>query len=482
MADFSQSPNQQQDPDAIKKALLAKLFGGTPGAGLPTSPGAPGTAQPTPDATAAAPPTTAQPTTAQPTTPTSAPAQPITPAAGPTPAKPMTATPAAVEPGAPSPILSEADYGKQNPAAPHTPYVEPDLKHRLLEGIFAGAQAFGRDPGAGERMLNSYLGNIQNKEDAEKNFPQTSAADAHKRYMDYAAGAKAPIDLEDLKSQITERQMHAKELAAQADARANPAPKTKPVQIADPADPKNPVPALQDQASGKIIDQEGKEIPGAKLWEKPAAAEKAPSNAFELWQKQNPNGTAQDWLKAEAATKPPKESRSDKSADVVERETRTNIRKAQQSYRGAESTANMQREFISEAKGGNKAAVKIVPLEGALEITTSQGVHRINRTEVEQYGGAGSLWDRIVGKIGKGLTGKDIPDDVLNDMDKMTQEVEKNAWERYNSEYDDEVGIAKNNGVANIEQHLPRIKQRAGGAAAAAPAAGGAGALPPGWK
>lgn len=482
MADFSQSPNQQQDPDAIKKALLAKLFGGTPGAGLPTSPGAPGTAQPTPDATAAAPPTTAQPTT-----PTSAPAQPITPAAGPTPAKPMTAAPAAVEPGSPSPILSEADYGKQNPAAPHTPYVEPDLKHRLLEGIFAGAQAFGKDPGAGERMLNSYLGNIQKNEDAEANYGQTSAADAHKKYMDYVAGAKAPIDLEDLQSQIGERQAHAKELAASAAAKANPVGKVQHLVVDDPANPGEPKAAYFDEAKKAYIDPDTQQpIPGAKPFEKAPAEHNlekitvnGPDGKPHVYGVNAKGEKVQDFG---VAPQQQKESRSDKSADVVERETRTNIRKAQQSYRGAESTANMQREFISEAKGGNKAAVKIVPLEGALEITTSQGVHRINRTEVEQYGGAGSLWDRIVGKIGKGLTGKDIPDDVLNDMDKMTQEVEKNAWERYNSEYDDEVGIAKNNGVANIEQHLPRIKQRAGGAAAAAPAAGGAGALPPGWK
>jgi hypothetical protein len=40
-------------------------------------------------------------------------------------------------------------------------------------------------------------------------------------------------------------------------------------------------------------------------------------------------------------------------------------------------------DFLEEAKSGNKTAVKIVPLQGALQITTSQGVHRINRTEVD---------------------------------------------------------------------------------------------------
>ena len=103
------------------------------------------------------------------------------------------------------------------------------------------------------------------------------------------------------------------------------------------------------------------------------------------------------------------------------------MNKSGEDYAKAVQTSQDLNELIAEAKGGNKAAVKIVPLQGALEITTAQGVHRINRTEVDQYGGAGSLLDHIEGRIGGVVSGKDIPDDVLNDMQAMQKMIAGNA-------------------------------------------------------
>lgn len=205
MADFLQ-PNQQ-DPEALRKALLAKLFGGTP---PPVAPGA-----------AAASPTT--PTVA----PTSPAAQPMSTPPSPQPAKPLSAapTPTVTEPGnQPPPIMSETDWAKQNPQPAHTPYVAPDLKHRLLTGLFAGMQEFGR-PGEGARTVANYGADIERKTEEEKNYPTTSAEATRKRYMDYVAGERAPIDLQDLQSQIAERQAHARDLDAQAKLRANPVQK-----------------------------------------------------------------------------------------------------------------------------------------------------------------------------------------------------------------------------------------------------------------
>jgi hypothetical protein len=345
-------------------------------------------------------------------------------------------------------------------------------------------------------------------------------------------GAEVPEHLREMKAQIDKTE-------AEAKAKLNPPQKLQHFIIDDLQNPGQPKAVNFDQTTGAYLDPETHlAIPGAKPWEKPEhtqppkieydsgipVAVTAGGKTYDIHDPnlpaelkpivQSATGAHKQYLdeqtarEARAAARSQgkaEQNRSDKSADVIERETRTNIRKAQQTYRGAEATSNMQREFIKEAKGGNKAAVKIVPLEGALEITTSQGVHRINRTEVEQYGGAGTVFDKIHGALeGKLWNGKDIPDNVLDDMDRMTQEVEKNAYERYSSEYDDEVGIAKNNGIANIEQHLPRIKQRSGGggnaSADASGAAGGGGgqplpsfkdwkakqgqpgALPPGWK
>jgi len=153
----------------------------------------------------------------------------------------------------------------------------------------------------------------------------------------------------------------------------------------------------------------------------------------------------------------PDQKRSASESAQVEREARGAIRKAETDFRNAQAVADEQHQFIREAKGGNKEAVKIVPLEGALEITTAQGVHRINRTEVDQYGNAGNYFDRITGAIGNGLTGKQIPDNVLNDMDAMTSQVEKNAYSKYVNAYKDNAGIVSGYGGTGFEGRVPMI-------------------------
>ena len=167
-------------------------------------------------------------------------------------------------------------------------------------------------------------------------------------------------------------------------------------------------------------------------------------------------------------TKVPGESadqkRSASEQMQVERESRAAVHKAEQDYNSAQSTVAMQRQLIKDAKAGNKEAVRIVPLEGALQITTSQGVHRINRTEVDQYGQAGSLFDRIMGRIGSGVSGKSIPDDVLEDMDAMTQELGKNAYNRYKREYDYNRQVVEGYGGKDFDKRVPMLPEEKGGA------------------
>jgi hypothetical protein len=101
--------------------------------------------------------------------------------------------------------------------------------------------------------------------------------------------------------------------------------------------------------------------------------------------------------------------------------------KAGQEYATAYQSAQNMSDFLQQARSGNKEAVKIVPLQGALEITTAQGVHRINRTEVDQFAGAGSAYDKLAGMVGGALTGKNITNAVLNDMDALQKTVSRNA-------------------------------------------------------
>lgn len=515
MAVFVAQPTDQQDPDALKKALLAKLLGGPiPGAVPP--PGATQrslTGTPDPGTPPAAIPLAATQPNAS-----STPATPITAAPGPQPAKPLGSAPP-IQPSEPqhaNPILSAEEFAKQNPAAPHTPYQAPDWRQRLLMGIFSGMQQFGKDPHAGEQMLSSYLGNIQKQTEEEKNYPLTAANTAKTKYSDYIAGQKGPIDLEDLKSQITERQAHARDLDAQAKARANPIGKVQHLVVEDPAHPGQPKAAYFDEAKRAYIDPDTQQpIPGAKPFEhqgvQPPTVKYDSGIPTEVTSggktysihdpnlppdlkpivdsavaahKQHLDEEAQRQAAADARSRSKSDDkRSATDSATVERETRTNIRKAQQAYRDVEEkTANMD-NFLGLAKGGNKAAAQMVPVEGALQISTTAGTKRINRTEVEAYGGAGDLYDRIMGKIGKGVSGKGITDDVLDDMKTLSDVLKKAGWEKYNSEYDDEIGIAKNNGLDKIEQHLPRIQQHGGGggnapAAAGATAGGGAQPLP----
>jgi hypothetical protein len=110
--------------------------------------------------------------------------------------------------------------------------------------------------------------------------------------------------------------------------------------------------------------------------------------------------------------------------------------KAGNEYLTAKEAADNLGDFLDAARSGNKTAVKIVPLQGALEITTAQGVHRINRNEVDSYGGGGDAYDRLAGKIGGVLTGKSITDDVLNSMDALQQGISKNSQTLYQNKLD----------------------------------------------
>jgi hypothetical protein len=61
--------------------------------------------------------------------------------------------------------------------------------------------------------------------------------------------------------------------------------------------------------------------------------------------------------------------------------------KAGEDYAQAQSVTQTLQQMLAAAKSGNVVSYKIIPQEGALQITTSQGVHRINMAEIQNYGG-----------------------------------------------------------------------------------------------
>jgi hypothetical protein len=104
--------------------------------------------------------------------------------------------------------------------------------------------------------------------------------------------------------------------------------------------------------------------------------------------------------------------------------------KAGEDYAQAKSVSDRLAAVMDAAKRGNVVSYQLIPQEGALQLTTTQGVHRINMAEIQNYGG-GSLWQRLEGHIGKQLTGKSIPDSVLNDMGEMQKFMAEGSQSKY---------------------------------------------------
>lgn len=104
--------------------------------------------------------------------------------------------------------------------------------------------------------------------------------------------------------------------------------------------------------------------------------------------------------------------------------------KAGTDYAQALSVSQRLSAMMDAAKKGNVVSYQLIPQEGALQVTTSQGVHRINMAEIQNYGG-GSIFQRMEGHIGKELTGKSIPDSVLNDMSEMQKIQSEGARSKY---------------------------------------------------
>lgn len=212
-----------------------------------------------------------------------------------------------------------------------------------------------------------------------------------------------------------------------------------------------------------------------------AAALRTP---FGAWQAQNPSGRVDDWLKLEQSNKAPAGSVEDEgyrqitsaltqgqpvsladqswahayerqktlgpaasasAADArlsrqqqfqIDKEARGQINAAEKQYRQAKESADALGDFIDLASKGNKIAGAAVPLEGTLEIVTSQGVKRINRTEVEGIEGAGSLFDRIQSKVGKWVKGQPMPADLLRDFKALNDTMRRNSYRTYSDAYD----------------------------------------------
>jgi hypothetical protein len=134
--------------------------------------------------------------------------------------------------------------------------------------------------------------------------------------------------------------------------------------------------------------------------------------------------------------------------------------KADQAFTQAQQAANDMQDMVKMAKGGNKIAYAYSPVTGVLQINVAGQTKRINTTEIEQYGGAGSALDRIKGFLGKQESGASIPDNVLNDMASVSQAYAGNAQKKYQS---DIAGVNSRYGAKFQPMNIPSQQQNGGG-------------------
>ena len=95
------------------------------------------------------------------------------------------------------------------------------------------------------------------------------------------------------------------------------------------------------------------------------------------------------------------------------------------------SKANNIKTSIQAARDGNELAASIAPLQTTLFVTTSEGVKRINETELKGVAGAGNLVQEINGFFSKKLSGDPVPDKIKSDMAQLMDLYSKSAAQKY---------------------------------------------------
>ncbi len=112
-------------------------------------------------------------------------------------------------------------------------------------------------------------------------------------------------------------------------------------------------------------------------------------------------------------------SRQASNANELQRQGITNLQKQSDTYTQFLATANSLKNSLAAAQDGNQLAAAVAPLQGTLFITTSEGVKRINETELSSVAGAGSLVQRIEGGLGKLAGSGPLSPQLKSDMAKL---------------------------------------------------------------
>lgn len=113
--------------------------------------------------------------------------------------------------------------------------------------------------------------------------------------------------------------------------------------------------------------------------------------------------------------------------------------KVEQPLQTALGSAQTLRDVVSAAQQGNKVAASLQSLETTMSAIKAQGLNRINSAEIGATANAGSLYDTIVGRLGKLVAGEPVPPDLQKDMTDFAGILEKAAYKKYSDAWDSTV-------------------------------------------
>ena len=102
-------------------------------------------------------------------------------------------------------------------------------------------------------------------------------------------------------------------------------------------------------------------------------------------------------------------------------------------YRAALQSAQTLRDVVEAAKAGNNIAGAMQNLQTAMTMIRDNGLNRINAQEIGAPAAAGSLWQRLQGRLGALTSGasKSVSPDLQRDMVQFADLLEKQATANY---------------------------------------------------
>jgi hypothetical protein len=113
----------------------------------------------------------------------------------------------------------------------------------------------------------------------------------------------------------------------------------------------------------------------------------------------------------------------------------TALQKQSDDYSKVLSSASTLKNSLQAAQDGNEMAAAVAPLQGTLFITTTEGVKRINQTELAGVEGAGSLIQRINGALSSKQTGGGpLSQSLKDDMAKLVDIYTKTKFQNYQNQ------------------------------------------------